>query len=146
MVKTFNQNCITCLDNPSVYAFHLCGHQCLCEHCYQEKMTLVCYNARFFAQAHEKTVTDETERVKRLAYHRMQMLQILEKKKKERMQKEFISEDFKPSQQTVMDFSELQEEVALYTEDELAWELEQLNSFERTILREVRTPSSQQSD
>ena len=86
------------------------------------------------------------QRVKRLAYHRMQMLQILEKKKKERMQKEFISEDFKPSQQTVMDFSELQEEVALYTEDELAWELEQLNSFERTILREVQTPSSQQSD
>ena len=32
-VKIFNQKCI-CFENPSVYAFRQCGHQCKCENCY----------------------------------------------------------------------------------------------------------------
>ena len=27
-VKIFNQECVICLENPSVYAFRQCGHQC----------------------------------------------------------------------------------------------------------------------
>ena len=36
MVKLFNQMCVICLERDSVYAFRQCGHQCICEQCYQK--------------------------------------------------------------------------------------------------------------
>ena len=35
VVKIFNQKCFICLERDSDYAFILCGHQCICEQCYQ---------------------------------------------------------------------------------------------------------------
>ena len=35
VVKTFNQKCVKCYDRDSVYAFKQCGHQCICDQCYQ---------------------------------------------------------------------------------------------------------------
>ena len=35
--KNFNQKCVTCYERDSVYAFRHCGHQCLCEDCYQKR-------------------------------------------------------------------------------------------------------------
>ena len=37
VVKTFNQKCVICLEKDSDYAFRQCGHQCICEQCYQNK-------------------------------------------------------------------------------------------------------------
>ena len=37
MVKIFNQKCVICLGRHSVYAFGQCGHQCICEQCYQNR-------------------------------------------------------------------------------------------------------------
>ena len=37
VVKIFNQKCVICCERDSVYAFRLCGHQCICEQCYQDK-------------------------------------------------------------------------------------------------------------
>ena len=37
VVKIFNQKCVICLERNSVYAFRQCGHQCICEQCYQNK-------------------------------------------------------------------------------------------------------------
>ena len=37
LVKIFNQKCVICLERESVYAFRQCGHQCICEQCYQNK-------------------------------------------------------------------------------------------------------------
>ena len=37
MVKIFNQKCVICYERDSVYAFRQCGHQCICEKCYQSK-------------------------------------------------------------------------------------------------------------
>ena len=37
VVKTFNQKCVICYERESVYAFRQCGHQCICEQCYQSK-------------------------------------------------------------------------------------------------------------
>ena len=37
MVKIFNQKCDICYEKDSVYAFRHCGHQCICEQCYQNK-------------------------------------------------------------------------------------------------------------
>ena len=37
MVKNFNQKCVICFERDSVYAFRQCGHQCICEQCYQNK-------------------------------------------------------------------------------------------------------------
>ena len=37
MVKIFNQKCVICLERDSDYAFRHCGHQCICEQCYQNK-------------------------------------------------------------------------------------------------------------
>ena len=37
VVKTFNQKCVICYERESVYAFRQCGHQCICEQCYQIK-------------------------------------------------------------------------------------------------------------
>ena len=37
VVKTFNQKCVICYERESVYAFRQCGHQCVCEQCYQSK-------------------------------------------------------------------------------------------------------------
>ena len=31
MVKIFNQKCVLCFENPSVYAFRICGQHNLCE-------------------------------------------------------------------------------------------------------------------
>ena len=44
MVKIFNQKCVICLENDSVYAFRNCGHMCLCENCFDSKITkcIVC--------------------------------------------------------------------------------------------------------
>ena len=37
VVKIFNQKCVICYEKESVYAFRHCGHQCICEGCYQNK-------------------------------------------------------------------------------------------------------------
>ena len=37
VVKIFNQKCVICYENDSVYTFRQCGHQCICEQCYQNK-------------------------------------------------------------------------------------------------------------
>ena len=37
VVKIFNQKCVICLERDSIYAFRQCGHQCICEQCYQNK-------------------------------------------------------------------------------------------------------------
>ena len=37
IVKIFNQKCVICYERDSVYAFRQCGHQCICEQCYQTK-------------------------------------------------------------------------------------------------------------
>ena len=37
VVKIFNQKCVICYERESVYAFRRCGHQCICEQCYQNK-------------------------------------------------------------------------------------------------------------
>ena len=37
VVKIFNQKCVICFEKDSVYAFRQCGHQCICENCYQNK-------------------------------------------------------------------------------------------------------------
>ena len=37
VVKTFNQKCVICYERDSVYDFRQCGHQCICEQCYQNK-------------------------------------------------------------------------------------------------------------
>ena len=38
LVKIFNQKCVICLERDSDYAFRQCGHQCICEQCYQNKV------------------------------------------------------------------------------------------------------------
>ena len=37
IVKIFNQKCVICLERKSDYIFKQCGHQCICEQCYQNK-------------------------------------------------------------------------------------------------------------
>ena len=37
VVKKFSQKCVICLERDSIYAFRQCGHQCICEQCYQNK-------------------------------------------------------------------------------------------------------------
>ena len=38
VVKFFSQKkCVICLERDSIYAFRQCGHQCICEQCYQNK-------------------------------------------------------------------------------------------------------------
>ena len=37
VAKILNQKCVICYERDSVYAFRLCGHQCVCEQCYQIK-------------------------------------------------------------------------------------------------------------
>ena len=37
VVKIFNQKCVICFERNSVYAFRQCGHQCICEQCYENK-------------------------------------------------------------------------------------------------------------
>ena len=37
VVQIFNQKCVICYERESVYAFRQCGHQCICEQCYQSK-------------------------------------------------------------------------------------------------------------
>ena len=37
MFKIFNQKCVLYYERDSVYAFRQCGHQCICEQCYQKK-------------------------------------------------------------------------------------------------------------
>ena len=37
VVKFFNQKCVICLEKDSVNAFTQCGHQRICEQCYQAK-------------------------------------------------------------------------------------------------------------
>ena len=37
VVKLFIQKCVICYERESVYAFRQCGHQCICENCYQNK-------------------------------------------------------------------------------------------------------------
>ena len=36
-LKIFNQKCVICLEGDSDYAFSQCGHQAICEQCYQNK-------------------------------------------------------------------------------------------------------------
>ena len=35
IVKIFIQKCIICLERDSEYIFKQCGHQCICNQCYQ---------------------------------------------------------------------------------------------------------------
>ena len=37
VVKIFNQKCVICYERDSIFAFRQCGHQCICEQCYQSK-------------------------------------------------------------------------------------------------------------
>ena len=37
VVRIPNQKCVIFYERDSVYAFRQCGHQCLCEQCYQNK-------------------------------------------------------------------------------------------------------------
>ena len=37
VVNIFNQKCVICLERDSVYAFRQCGHQCICQACYEYK-------------------------------------------------------------------------------------------------------------
>ena len=37
IVKVFNQKCVICFEKDSEYIFKQCGHQCICEQCYQSK-------------------------------------------------------------------------------------------------------------
>ena len=37
IVKMFSQKCVICLERDSDYAFRQCGHQCICEQCYQNR-------------------------------------------------------------------------------------------------------------
>ena len=37
IVKVFNQKCVICLERDSKYIFKQCGHQCVCEQCFQNK-------------------------------------------------------------------------------------------------------------
>ena len=37
IVKVFNQKCVICLERDSEYIFKQCGHQCICNHFYQNK-------------------------------------------------------------------------------------------------------------
>ena len=37
IVKVLNQKCVICLERDSEYIFKQCGHQCICEECYQNK-------------------------------------------------------------------------------------------------------------
>ena len=37
IVKVFNQKCVICFEGDSEYIFKQCGHQCICEQCYQNK-------------------------------------------------------------------------------------------------------------
>ena len=39
IVKIFNQKCVICLENDSIYAFRNCGHLWLCENCFDSKIT-----------------------------------------------------------------------------------------------------------
>ena len=34
LVKIFNEKCVICLENDSIYAFRNCGHQTICNDCY----------------------------------------------------------------------------------------------------------------
>ena len=36
-VKIFNQKCVICFERDSIYAFRQCGHQCICDQCYENK-------------------------------------------------------------------------------------------------------------
>ena len=40
VVKTFNQKCVICLERDSDYPFRQCGHQCICEQCYQKRVDI----------------------------------------------------------------------------------------------------------
>ena len=37
LVKIWNQKCVKCFERDSDYVFKQCGHQCICEQCYQNK-------------------------------------------------------------------------------------------------------------
>ena len=37
VVKIYNQKCVICMENDSVYIFKKCGHLCLCDNCYNSK-------------------------------------------------------------------------------------------------------------
>ena len=37
VVKIFNQKCVICFERDSEYIFKQCGHECLCQECYQNK-------------------------------------------------------------------------------------------------------------
>ena len=37
IVKIFNEKCVICLECDSIYAFRKCGHQCICQQCYENK-------------------------------------------------------------------------------------------------------------
>ena len=37
VVKIFNEKCVICIERDSDYIFKQCGHQCICEECYQNK-------------------------------------------------------------------------------------------------------------
>ena len=41
VIKILIQKCVICYERDSVYAFRQCGHQCICEQCFQKKVILI---------------------------------------------------------------------------------------------------------
>ena len=37
VVKNFIQKCVICYERDSIYAFRQCGHQCICQDCFENK-------------------------------------------------------------------------------------------------------------
>ena len=48
VVKIFNQKCVICLERDSDYIFKHCGHQCVCQECYQNKGNIDILKCIFF--------------------------------------------------------------------------------------------------
>ena len=47
VVKISNQNCVLCLERDSDFIFKQCGHQCICEECYQNKGDIKIFKCSF---------------------------------------------------------------------------------------------------
>ena len=47
VVKIVNQKCVVCYEKDNDNAFRQCGYQCVCEHCYQNKVNIDILNCVF---------------------------------------------------------------------------------------------------
>ena len=41
VVKIFNEKCVICLEQDSIYAFRLCGHQFICQQCNDNECNII---------------------------------------------------------------------------------------------------------